>query len=598
MAHYSEMDFLFSESNKETINRILSNRNVDNTQNIYWREDNKYVVYKRKDGATGTNQIKSYLTDNVYKTEGNNYSRNPYVKLVEDFDGSVPGLFIQAADLAYLRDLGVYPMNRMAILRRFPDGCFVKEDLSEMTEYPVSTVIGWIPPDQNFGNIGFNETWGKTTERFDQMIAKILEERLGIPIKGLIPIPAFAQGLLFELYKYSGIASTDENGEQWSYKNIPIGDPNMLMEGPFRDPSQQNIQSTFSFKLETTYEQKLLGDVDPGSAMLDIIDNLYAMGTSNMKYYWSEESLQSAKRATIGPANSPTAWWDFIDNFMFKFWSGLTGIFSDASRILEESLKNITTDPNAPEKVEVIIDGKSKYKNIGSGKVQRESDGAIGHYQIEGNKTYWIKESAASNQTESQKITTKINTGKSLFDSLAQTILTSTVAIYRYELRGSIELMAGGRDSSTPWYLTIGNPYSPWLATNHIIVKSANIETSTEMGFNDQPQWLKATFDCEFSRSLGRQELMRMFNNTYRRNYSDPSKIIDYTRPNINDKPNTSENQPISEQIGNENGYLLKETEIISNVRTKTPIEVLKQSEGTTATVGIGSRQRSVYTGG
>ena len=112
---------------------------------------------------------------------------------------------------------------------------------------------------------------------------------------------------------------------------------------------------------------------------------------------------------------------------------------------------------------------------------------------------------------------------------LLDSILASTISIYRFKLRGSLELMVGGKDSSTPWYLTIGNPYSPWIATNHIIVKSASVDTSPDLGFNDQPQWLKVTFNCQFSRSLGKQELMRMFNNSFRRTYSDPSKVEVWT---------------------------------------------------------------------
>ena len=105
-----------------------------------------------------------------------------------------------------------------------------------------------------------------------------------------------------------------------------------------------------------------------------------------------------------------------------------------------------------------------------------------------------------------------------------QTILTSTISIYRFELRGTIELMVGGKVGSTPWHLTIGNPYSPWFATNHIIIKTATVTTSNEMGFNDQPQRLTATFEAQFSRALGKQELMRMFNNSYRRTYASPPK--------------------------------------------------------------------------
>ena len=35
-------------------------------------------------------------------------------------------------------------------------------------------------------------------------------------------------------------------------------------------------------------------------------------------------------------------------------------------------------------------------------------------------------------------------------------------------------------------------------------------------------QSLTAKFNCEFSRALGKQELMRMFNNTFKRTYSVP----------------------------------------------------------------------------
>ena len=81
------------------------------------------------------------------------------------------GLRLKAGDFAYLRDLGVYPINRMAILRRFPIGISLTENLEEMTLEPISTVIGWIKPDANFGTISFNENWGKTTKRFDQLLS-------------------------------------------------------------------------------------------------------------------------------------------------------------------------------------------------------------------------------------------------------------------------------------------------------------------------------------------------------------------------------------------------------------------------------------------
>lgn len=220
----------------------------------------------------------------------------------------------------------------------------------------------------------------------------------------------------------------------------------------------------------------MLGDIDPGSAMLDIIDNLLAMGTSNMRFYWSENSptIVSARKAVSGKANDLDVWWVFIKTIMSGFWDALTSLFQDIVTKSEETVTQILNNG--------VIDG-------------------------------------------AKKTTDEIKT-------LMGSILTSTVAIHRFELRGSIELMTGGRLSSTPWHLTIGNPYSPWISTNHIIIKSATIETSKELGFNDMPQQLTVKFSCNLSRSLGKQEILRMFNNTYRRNYSSTppasiSKLFD-----------------------------------------------------------------------
>jgi len=538
MAHYSEMDFLFSPSNRDSVNQQLEN--IDNTRNIFapW-DTNKYVIYKSKTGD-GTQNIKNFLREKVYDNENNGTLNNPYINILKYFNktSGTPGaaLRIKAADLAYLRDLGVYPINRMIVLRRFPEGGFVREDLNEMNVEPISTVIGWIKPDQNFGTIGFNENWSITNERFDVALTEILKKVTGGKADAqVIPIPDFAQGLLFEFYNRVGLTErsgvdedsfeyydptiadnlnptiTGEDGKQrkkygeWGLKNIPVGDPNVLQEAPFRNPEGQNIQSTFAFTFDTTYEQKLLGDVDPGSAMLDILDNLYAMGTSNMRFYWGDDSeiIQKAKKAAMDKANNLNSWWDFIKELMVSFWEEIKNLFINAANV-------ITANFNA-----ALSATTAAASNTGS---------------------TFIANLAGSDVGKSMK---------DFAEKTLESILTSTIAIHRFRLRGSIELMVGGRDSSSPWHITIGNPYSPWLATNHIIVESVSVETSTEMGFNDQPQWLKATFNCKFSRALGKQELMRMCNNSYRRTYSVPPTGTAASQAHKEDKANnSSSNQP------------------------------------------------------
>lgn len=558
MAHYSEMDFLFSSTpNREAISQQLNNTSQDNTQHLFRAKVETYTprefdyingdynntnsegksidyvinynidenswttndindpykttlgkfarVYYKGDYNNGTKSIKNYLLNGngqrsgIYKNENN--TQNPYIKLLNDFNvkNGLPGasLTIKAADLAYLKDLGVYPINRMAILRRFPEGSFVKENLEEMKLSPISTIIGWLKPDQNFGDISFNETWSRTNKRFDVLIKEIIDKIFKVDISQLIPIPDFAQGVVFELYKRIGLSSGDANGiddnedDNWGLNNIPVGDPNVLQEGPFKNPEGQNLQSSFSFELTTTYEQKFIGDVDPGSAMLDILDNIFTMGTSNMVFYWSEKSpiVKNVIEAVEGKSNNLNAWWDLVSGIMMSFWDVINDLFKQAGQTVE-SVLNLATSGDPDD-------------------LKRAYDLA---------KELTIKAVTAT----------------------IQTILTSTIAIYRFELRGSIELMTGGKNSSTPWHLTIGNPYSPWLSTNHIIVKSATISTSTELTYNDMPQWVTAKFKCEFSRSLGKQELLRMFNNSYRRTYS--SKLIhDPNAKNDNVIPQTQQ---------------------------------------------------------
>lgn len=547
MAHYSEMEFLFTKniSDKTEVTKILDNNSNDNIYNMF--SANEYVVYKNRFKKTGGENIIKYYEENLEKS-----NQNPYTKLLNDFSdvsgNARAGLQLKAADLAYLRDLGVYPINRMAILRRFPEGCFVPEDLNEMKIEPISTVVGWIKPDQNFGTVGFNEKWTTTTERFDVVLSNIVKKALKIEKAGpLIPIPDFAQGVLFEFYKeldlldrsgtddsvdevYEG--SSRDSSSPWGLSKVPIGDPNVLQEGPFRDPDGQNIQSNFQFELETTYEQKILGEVDPGSAMLDILDNLYTMGTSNMTFYWGDSSptIRNAMKAASGDGNNLNSWWEFTSQIMTKMWELVTKLFKN----LWEKTKELAeaTIPKTSEENEAIIDkANAEIKRLEGLKNTQTSVSEATDINLKITKQKSIIAEAKNSNIVSNTIAKvnktkeKIKASDNFINDTLQTILTSTIAISRFKIRGSIELMVGGKYSSTPWYLTLGNPYTPWLATNHMIVKSASIETSNEMGFNDQPQRLTAKFNCEFSRALGKQELMRMFNNSFRRTYSSPTNL-------------------------------------------------------------------------
>ena len=564
MAHYSEMNFLFDNT---SATKILNNTNRGNVANIF--NGNKYVIFKsnKNENVNTTNDIKNYYNEKIYKTS----NQNPYTKLLSDFNSNTgtpgAGLKIKAADLAYLRDLGVYPINRMVILRRFPEGAFVTEDLTEVKIEPISTIIGWIKPDQNFGSVSFNENWTKTTNRFDVLLTKIIKKNLGMQSSSpIVPIPDFAQGMLYEFYNKmelldrsgvddsvdekfdshtsSSISSSNNSASQWGLSKIPVGDPNVLQEGPFRDPVGQNIQSDFSFDLETTYEQKILGDVDPGSAMLDILDNIYAMGTSNMTFYWGDSSptIANARIAAKGNGSNLNAWWDFVSDLMKKFWKVMTdffkGVYEKVEIEYQKAKKSLEQKANRTAQVKKLETQQSKINNDLS-KLDvnsAEYDKKLNEYLDIESEIIELNNSGSGADGDTTFIDEQ---GLAGVQPLLQSILTSTIAVHRFEIRGSIELMVGGKYSSTPWHLSLGNPYTPWLATNHIIVKSASVESSNEMGFNDQPQRLTAKFNCQFSRALGKQELMRMFNNSFRRTYDTFEGSIESKQANVVNQQNS-----------------------------------------------------------
>jgi len=199
MAHFSEMEFLFVSSPRTTTStdatKNINNSVGNNERSIYsigsgdesqyvfkgpWgsgkREkgiDNLGLPNERKIGYQGE-QVKNYAKNAIY----NNGTNNPYVDLINNFDGrnnSAKSLMIKASDLAYLRELGVYPINRMVILRRFQEGQAVPEKLDELNSIPMSTVIGWLKEDENFGNFAFNESWTQTNKRLISVPASGLE---------------------------------------------------------------------------------------------------------------------------------------------------------------------------------------------------------------------------------------------------------------------------------------------------------------------------------------------------------------------------------------------------------------------------------------
>lgn len=489
---YSELSFLFTESGtienrfKFQESKVSADDEAPtDTQSIEGKVEfdeskngfvfNKYVVTK----DDNNNFIKSSINQ-AYGTKG----KNPYVQLLTDFEENSESLKLKASDFAYLRDIGVFPINRLMILRRFPEGATVPTDLNDLQNTkPISVVIGWIKEENDLLEFNFHEKWTPQNKRLDELLNDIMkdgDEGFGIDFGKMLPVPGWGEGFMFGIYNKLGLTNYDNN-------NIPVGDPNLLKESITRDVTTQGLESSLNFKLETMYEQKYIGGVDQNVAFMDILSNLTQMGTSDMRYLGKlgNDWIEKLKTANNDPSN-PTGWAALI-----------VGVTSDIIDILQNTLDKASNVLNVERNA-------IKSENTQTGTGEAESTGGEDDAEKSTNPVAQIKSGVLLKALD-------------LITSITSTILASTVARKKWAIRGAIGQMTG--EATTPWHLTIGNPYAPLLSMNNIYVKNVNVKFKSEMAVNDMPKFIDVSIELEQGRNLGKQELNRLFGVEYQRKY-------------------------------------------------------------------------------
>ena len=331
--------------------------------------------------------VKNYIVSNVNKSYSNT-KVNPYTKLLQDFpaDGKHLSTQILPSDLVYLRDIGVLPLNRLFILRRFPEGCYVPNDLTDINIRPIATIIGWMKDDKEFLKYGFSEKWIQqgSDKMLYKLITDILSNEFDINLNQIIPVPGWGLGFMFELMKKMGFGDLDVSQI--------VGNPNLLQESLTRDGENFGLNSSFNFNLETCYEQKLINGIDPTFVVKDIIGNLLTMGTSNVYYMGSGRSkiIQDLVNANSNPKNGGP-WLKLISDFITAFNVAISGAAKNALTSLN-SLKtkstgqSSSTDANAATQQKMTDTGNSFTKiqsvfNANSPLIQTILASTVGRYK-------------------------------------------------------------------------------------------------------------------------------------------------------------------------------------------------------------------------
>jgi len=530
---HNEMSFLFNPTIQPTVGDPIRVNNNNNTGDIFGTIPTKTKARIYKDPGDGKNVI-DYVNNKIYARD--RLEQDPYVTLLNYFnDSGTKGpisMILKPADFVYLKDLGVYPINRLIILRRYRDGCIVPNNLTLFKEKPIATVIGWIKVDdsnKDLFSFSFGESWVDQTDTLDKVIGKIMKEQFGVSVGDFLPVPAWSQGFLFGMLNRMGLTT-------YSATNVPTGDPNVLRTSKMREVESQSLKSDLKITFETSYEQKYIDKVDPGLAFQDILSNLARIGTSDQRFILNADNNNSFSKfveAVNAKAEyASSAWVAFGKQLIDEFMGAITDFFYGEKSefapiydsITKENVKLAGSDTERDKKIASLDADIARFKKLKD--------------KSKNNKEFWDrqildkenKKNEILNPKEKPKIKQdslqKMSGAKETFDAIsgvmergANTLLAGSVYRYRWPLIGSIGLMSGL--STTPWHLTVGNPFSPILSMGNVYLENGvDLKFSNELGFQDMPKRVDVTIDLKMGRPLGRWEIERMFNNQYGRVYT------------------------------------------------------------------------------
>lgn len=439
--------------------------------------DVDYSKLRESGGKSGDNYTMSTLHNNdVYDTS--------VLNIIEKLAPTKAAL--RPSDFAYLKNLGVYPNNRLMIVRRFAspsdDNIMVSRKPTEIPS--LANVISWVSDGSNFVDITFGEVWGEAKADFTNMLNRLgedfgrktdsmgLGDLLGAGA-GAIPLPGFTE--IFQRKFLSGIGLLDEK----EASGIPAGNPNLIKEAKVRTTvgygdAGSGLSAKISFSFETEYELKFISGIDPTIVWMDIIGNILRLGTSESNTYGLSKTAGAKLKK----------WVSNPDNLVVEVISTIKGVLK---AVKDEVSKKIT---------EVY---EKATKAINDAMTEKETTG------IADNPDYQLARQVA-------KASRNLLNG---IVNIAHDVLKGTILKYRTEIIGIVNALTGA--PSTPWHITIGNPLRPVFCSGDMYVQDVNLKLGPQLAFNDLPSTINVSFTITNARNLGLQEIMSKFNSGYLR---------------------------------------------------------------------------------
>jgi hypothetical protein len=527
--------------------------------NIYYANDSGNSLFTGRRVTNPWPEV-AFVESGFFDTTGSDtdqkYKRSEINKNDSEYDTSVLNIIeklantkaaLRPTDFAYCKNLGVYPNNRLVIVRRFvgpsEDNLFTKMMGGEIG--PLGVVITWIKEDEDFLSLDFGEEWEEAEGSFSGIINSIGEDfgkkSLGAIAEGgfsAVPFPGFTEIMTRKFMAKMGILNEDES-------SLPVGNPNLIKQAKVRktigyDQVGSGLNTTFSFKVTAEYELKFISGIDPTLVWMDLISNFLRFGTS--------------KSDTFGLNK--------------KFSQNLKQWINNPSLLVKKMAASLKS---------VITESIEKFKQEINELVSSEGDKP--------------QQSDNPTQREKNKAMSFINKIEKNIEGILKKILSK----YKIKAIGIINALSGL--PSTPWHITIGNPMRPIFSSGDMYMDSVNLKLGSQLSFNDLPTNLTVEFTLKNARAWGMQEIMSKFNKGYLRAISFTSKMpLSYNE--INDTKvyatysqgtnttSTTNNTPGSSTPGSETPVDTSASTVVDNVPTvkaennKVPMNGTKDDKG------------------
>jgi hypothetical protein len=388
---------------------------------------------------------------------------------------------LRPSDFAYLKNLGVYPNNRLVIARRF--GGPINDDIFAKGNPPLAVMITWRTPAEEFLEMSFGEEWIEAKADFTELLNNIGQDLLKMggagsamgAAFGAIPLPGFTESITRNVLAKLGVY--DENAGQSA---LPAGNPNLIKQAKRRktvgySEAGSGLKCTCSVKMMVEWEQKFISGLDPTIVFMDILSTCLRFSTSPGADYGLSKKF-AAKLVTW--VRNPR---QMVKDFASSLGAAIKAAKDEVIKFITDDFEKQKTDapeedPNAPEDPEDKKEPTEKEK-------------------LEEEKTSMLK-----------IVEDQLNV---LINAIGGS-LEKTVQKYEHEVRGIVAALSGA--PSTPWHVTIGNPLRPVFCSGDMYTDTATLKLGSTLAFNDLPSNITLDFTLQNARPWGLQEIIAKFN--------------------------------------------------------------------------------------